>query len=86
MSTLRSKDRTILLQLLKEARINAGFRQEDLAKKLGVPQSMVSKYEIGERRLDILEIREICSILGLSLTEFARQLEDRLDGGKSEAD
>lgn len=58
--------------------MNAGFRQADLAEKLGVPQSMISKYEVGERRIDILEMQEICSVLGLSLIEFAQILEKRL--------
>jgi hypothetical protein len=39
------------------------------------PQSFVSKYEIGECRLDILELREICHVLGCTLADFSDQLE-----------
>ena len=65
------------LSLLRQVRLDAGLRQEDLAEKLGQPQSFVSRYESGERRLDVLEVRQICRILDLSLLEFVR----RLDGG-----
>jgi len=64
-----------LLSLLREMRLDAGLRQEDLAQKLGEPQSFVSRYESGERRLDVLELRQISKVLGVSLTEFVRRLE-----------
>lgn len=63
------------LSLVRQMRIDAGLRQEDLAQKLGEPQSFVSRYECGERRLDILELRQICRILGISLGEFIRKLD-----------
>ena len=63
----KSKDpnnQKIVESLLKELRVNAGLRQIDVASALGIQQSMVSKYEVGERRLDILEIRELCALFG----------------------
>jgi len=68
----------LLLALLRQKRVDAGLRQTDLAKLLSQHQSFVSKYETGERRLDILEVRRICKALGLSLEEFARDLEKLL--------
>ena len=68
----------VLLSLLRETRTAAELRQDDLADVLGKPQSFVSKYESGERRLDVLELVDICSALGVSLTEFASSLEQRL--------
>jgi len=67
-----------LQELLREIRITAGLRQEDVAEKLRVPQSFVSKYESGERRLDILEVRALCTVLGLRLQEFAEKLDAKL--------
>lgn len=61
--------------LLRQVRVEAGLRQRDLAERLGQPQSFVSKYESGERRLDLLEIRDICGAVGVSLEEFVRRLE-----------
>ena len=71
--------RKILRALLKQLRTNAQLTQADLARKLKQPQSFVSKYESGERRLDILELRSICAVLGMSLTDFVKKLEDKLN-------
>ena len=73
-----SQAQEVLLALLRELRIDAGLRQSDVARRLNSPQSMVSKYEAGERRLDILEIRVICGFFDLSLCEFVALLEKRL--------
>lgn len=71
-----------LQQLLKRIRQEKKFRQVELAERLGVPQSFISKYESGDRRLDILELRQICNIVGISLEEFIRKLEDSLNETK----
>ena len=55
------------------------MRQVDLADRLGQPQSYVSKYESGERRLDLLELRQVCNVLGISLEAFIRRLDSALD-------
>lgn len=71
-----------LLLLLKETRLKKDITQVDLAKKLGVPQSFVSKYESGERQLDILELRQICQHIGISFESFIRQLEEKINEAK----
>ncbi|MCC6285066.1 MAG: helix-turn-helix transcriptional regulator [Phycisphaerales bacterium] len=63
------------LSLVRQMRVDAGLRQADLARKLGEPQSFVSRYESGDRRLDVLELRHICTVLGVSLADFIKQLE-----------
>jgi transcriptional regulator with XRE-family HTH domain len=67
-----------LQALLRQARVEAGLTQEEVARRLDHPQSFVSKYETGERRLDVLELRQVCATLGLSLGEFVRRLEAAL--------
>lgn len=62
--------------MLREARIEAGLRQEEVAQQLGKPQSFVSKYETGERRLDLAELKDICKVLGVSLVDLVRKIED----------
>lgn len=47
----------------------------DLAERLDRPQSFVSKYEAGERRLDLVELRGICIVPGVSLTDVVRRWE-----------
>ena len=65
--------------LLREIREQAQLRQGDLAQRLGRPQSYVSKYETGERRLDIFELRAICTACGVGFLDFFRQLEERIN-------
>ena len=64
-----------LQALLRQVRQEAGMRQVDLAARLGQHQSYVSKYESGERRLDILELRQVCQVLGISLTDLILKFE-----------
>ena len=45
-----------------------------LAEKLAKPQSYVSKYENGERRLDYLEVRDVCACCGVTVAAFDRAL------------
>ncbi|MGN6369063.1 MAG: helix-turn-helix domain-containing protein [Phycisphaerae bacterium] len=47
-----------------DARKGAGITQAELAKRLRLPQSFVSKYERGERRLDVVEFLAIAECLG----------------------
>jgi transcriptional regulator with XRE-family HTH domain len=77
-----TRQRTQLLLLLKELRQKSAIRQVDMAKRLDVPQSFVSKYESGARQLDILELRQICKILGISLQDFVKKLEERINEAK----
>lgn len=53
------------IALLKDARKSAGLTQTQLAERLGSRQQFVSKYECGERRLDVIEFLDIASVLGL---------------------
>lgn len=64
-----------LQEVLKFKREAAGLTQAALAAKLKRPQSFVSKYESGERRLDLIELREICGALGISLLDFVKAFE-----------
>lgn len=68
-----------LCTLLRDARVAAGLRQIDLAHKLRVPQSRISKYEVGERRVDVIELRQICEALDKPFLEFVEDLERRLE-------
>jgi transcriptional regulator with XRE-family HTH domain len=75
----------VFRELLREIRINGGQTQVQLSEALGMSQSFVSKYEMGERRLDLIEVRSVCHALGTTLAEVVEVLESRLapeNGGK----
>ncbi len=59
-----------MLRRLREARKEAGFRQADVAKALGVTQTFVSKVELGERRIDPTELQEFAALYGKKVTDF----------------
>ena len=66
------------LELLVQARKSAGVTQRQLARKLRGTQSMVSKVENGERRLDVVELLAWCAALGVPFSEFAKEFEQAL--------
>lgn len=68
----------IMIDLLRDVREKAGLRQEDVAEKLGVLQTFVSKIETSDRRLDIIELRDMCAVYEVELKEFLDMLEERL--------
>lgn len=55
-----------LRRLLAEARAKAGLTQLQVAERVKRPQSFVSKYENGERQLDVIEFVAICKAIGIS--------------------
>lgn len=67
--------RLAVQQLVREMRKEAGLTQAELAALLDRPQSYVSKYESGERRLDIIELNELCRTCGVSLVDFCNRLD-----------
>ena len=71
--SLSSSKQKSFLELLRQVREEASLRQIDVADRLGQPQSFVSKYESGERRLDILELELVCAACDIDLGEFVRR-------------
>jgi transcriptional regulator with XRE-family HTH domain len=68
----------ILLKLLKQCRVESGLTQGEFAKALERPQSFVSDIERGLRRLDLIQLRDICGVLGIGLLQFVQRFEDQL--------
>jgi transcriptional regulator with XRE-family HTH domain len=64
-------------KLLVEARCAQGLTQLEVAKRLRRPQSFVSKYERGERRLDVVEFLEVSDALGVDPANLIAQLQER---------
>lgn len=73
--SIGTPDHKRLLALLRKTRLKAGLRQIDVAKRLREPQAFVSRYETGERRLDLLELREVCGAIGTTVIDFVKEFE-----------
>ena len=52
--------------LLRQVRLEAGLTQVELAQRLDTSHSRISDYERGERRLDLVQLRDYCAVLGLT--------------------
>lgn len=73
-SSIHTREYDRFRALLIEARKKAGLSQAELAKRLAKPQSFVSKFERGERRLDVIEFRSVAEALGLDPLRLLGQL------------
>lgn len=74
MKSLRSPAHVRLLELLLAAREKAGLTQQQLADRLGKPQSFISKYEGGERRIDVIEFIAIADALEMDASRAIREV------------
>ena len=77
------KQRKALWRTLKRARLEQRLLQVEVAERLGVPQSFVSKYESGKRALDFIEILQVCNALGITLDKFLVLFEIEQANGTS---
>jgi len=68
----------IFLGILKRRRIEAGMTQVECSKALDRPQSFMSDVERGSRRLDIIQLRDLCSVLGIDLPTLVLEFEKTL--------
>jgi transcriptional regulator with XRE-family HTH domain len=78
--SIHSSAQAELSRLLREHRTHAGLRQVDLAQRLNKPQSFVSKYENGERRLDHFEIEQICVAIGIDEIQLMQDAKQARKG------
>ncbi len=72
-----------LQHLLIKARRANGLKQSEVAARLQVPQSFVSKYERGERRLDVIEFLQVAQSLELDACELLMKIDFGRDTPKS---
>ena len=63
-------DRQMLSERLKEAREYVGLKQEDVAKKLGIPRSALSNIEAGSRKVDAIELAQLAKLYQRPVTWF----------------
>lgn len=64
----------ILRDMLRQMRERAGLTQRELCRRLNKEHSFVSKYELGDRRLDIVEFYAICKACGVNPTDQAAKV------------
>lgn len=72
--SIYNSDYNSFLTLLIKARKEIGLTQSELAAKLNKPQSFVSKYESGERRIDVIEFIEISNVLKIAPDKIIKKI------------
>lgn len=77
--TIHRHEYQVLLKLLKEQRERAGKTQTDCSEALGRSQSFISDVERGTRRLDLIQLHDLCQFLGVPLAEFIEHFENELN-------
>lgn len=69
----------IVVEALRQARLAAGLTQDQLAARIGKDQSHISLIEGSQRRLDVVEFREIAKALGRDPVEMFAEISAKLD-------
>ena len=70
MKTIHDQRYIEVIALLRKARERTGLTQGKVAQMLGRPQSYVSKVETCERRIDVVELLQMCRVIGVTLVEI----------------
>lgn len=69
MKSIRDQRYIEVVALVRKAREKSGRTQGEIAQALGQPQSYISKVETCERRIDIIELMQLCRVVGVTLAE-----------------
>ncbi len=70
--TIHTKEYRNIVDKLKQARIESGLTQQEVAKKINMPQSYISKVEAGEQRLDIIELKLFADLYKKGMNYFIK--------------
>ena len=77
-----SREYKVLCRILRDARQAAGMTQAELAARLRETQSEISKFERGERRIDLVQLGWWCKALGCSLSDVVKSYEQSISSRK----
>jgi transcriptional regulator with XRE-family HTH domain len=77
-TSIWTEEYALFLQRLRQARRASGLTQAEVAERLRRAQSLVSKMETGEKRVDVVELRAFCEAIGASLVEFVAEFDAAL--------
>lgn len=73
--SVHTPDQKQFLRLLREARREAGLTQVELAARLDTLQCVISNFERGAKRLDLVELCQVVDAIGIPLADFIERFE-----------
>lgn len=65
-----TKEHKKLIERIIRARKEAGLSQVEAAKRLGRSQSYISKIEVGQRKIDVIELKKIAKVFNKKVSFF----------------
>jgi transcriptional regulator with XRE-family HTH domain len=72
-TSIYSDDHKFIVRQLKKARAEAGIDQKKVAELLGKTQSYISKIESGQRKIDVVQLKEFALIYNKPLKYFIQE-------------
>lgn len=76
-SAVREPEYRYLMDRMREARTESGMTQSEVAAALDRPTSFVSKCELGERRIDPIDLDKLAELYGKPLEYFLPRRRSR---------
>jgi transcriptional regulator with XRE-family HTH domain len=70
VKSIQTKEYAYFVERLKQARLDSGLSQAQVAKKIGRPQSHISNVESGQQRVDIIELKRFAKIYNKNISFF----------------
>lgn len=74
MKSVYTEGYRCVIKALIAARNSKGKTQQDIANILGKSQSYVAKYEVFERRIDIMELKLICDAINIDIHQIVEKM------------
>jgi len=74
VESIATKRHQRLIEILIDARKQAGIRQAELARRVGKTQTFVARIEAGQRRIDAVELLTLCEIIGIDPVKVVRKV------------
>lgn len=82
LKSIYSPEYRTMVRLLREAREGRGITQEQVAKALGITASMLSKWELGERRVDLRELDLYLRACEVDVVDFVASWQQAIEVNK----
>lgn len=82
LKSIYAPEYRIFIKLLREARESRGITQEQVANSLGITASMLSKWELGQRRVDLRELSLYLDACEVDLVEFVSDWQQTVQDSK----
>lgn len=76
--TIFTGDNRVVVEAVKNERLRAGLKQEELAARLGKDQSWISLIENSQRRLDVVEFIRIAMALDVAPEVLLAEIVEKL--------